>query len=252
MLFVSSCDENAFEFAEDDSNYEAKLESAKIQVNNSNYHAAYKTLMDLQDDHPDDPKVKEYLSNACAGMVGIDTYNILKVADEYSDSGVDNGIDLVGRVMGDENYKLTAGEVKDKQNRLSGCALAALGQIEDKTDDQIVQQGLLSLNHAILTIANILMDDQSLEEIELTKSGIKKLYSHAAFTDEPTPEELESLSRDIDRVTQSVEKITGIIEDEADANDLSETFNEFTSALDNQSRDNEITGPELIRYINTL
>ncbi|MGM0454299.1 MAG: hypothetical protein ACQERN_14165, partial [Thermodesulfobacteriota bacterium] len=158
MLFVSSCDENAFEFAEDDSNYEAKLESAKIQIDNSDYETAYNTLLDLDDSHPDDPKVRQYLSNACAGMVGIDTYNVLEVADELSDSGVDNGIDLVGRVLGNEDFQLTADEVGDKQNRLSGCAIENLNRIDDKTDDQIVQQGLLGINNAVLTIANIVME----------------------------------------------------------------------------------------------
>ena len=254
MLFVSACDQNAFEFAEDDSNYEAKLESAKIQIDNSDYETAYNTLLDLEDSHPDDSKVREYLSNACAGMVGIDTYNVLEVADELSDSGVDNGIDLVGRVLGNEDFQLTADEVGAKQNRLSDCAIENIALIDDKTDDQIVQQGLLSINNAVLTIADIVMEDQSLDEIELTKNGIKKLYSDSdmAFTAEPDPKDLESLSQDIVRIYHSVEKVIEIIQDEADANDLSETFDEFTRAIDNQAPYGEINSQELIDYINNF
>lgn len=249
---ITGCDENAYEFAADDSNFEAKLESAKMEIDDSNYEAAYQTLTDLAESHPDDARVKEYLSNACAGMVGIDTYNVLEVADEFSDSDVDNGIDLVGRVLGDENYQLTANALQEKQDRLSGCALGYLTSIENMTDDQIVQQGLLSINNAVLTIANIIVEDLEIGEIELTKSNIRNQYSTSAFTDEPTQEELENLSEDVVRITESVTKITEIISDEADANDLSETFSEFTGALDQQRPYGEINAQELINYINNL
>lgn len=238
ITVLTSCEDNSLEWLADDSSYEARIEEALIAIDDTEYQRAIELLTDLKKDYPGDTLVLQYLSNAYAGLTGLDTFNLLTVIDELNEGGETGDIDMVGTVLGDPNGVIIVGDIDDKLANLNE-AINNLNSISHKTDDQIVQLGLLSLNRAALTIADIVADEQSLldtETITLTDTGLHAIYGGVApnLTGYVTQDQLDDLTEDIqeiDAATDSIETITG----EGEENDLSENFDRFQSNLDSDT-----------------
>lgn len=252
FLNLSGCDGNAFESAEDDGNYEAKLQDAIDDLDHSRYEEAYYELVDLQASH-DNSEVRQYLSSACAGMAGLDSYRVLEVADELSDASV-NGIDLVGLVLGDIDGTLTTESIGTKLEHFSVCAIPELSSIENPSKDQIIQLGLFSLNHAALLIGQIIADDIDLDTVSLTGEGINGNYETDMFSYDADADiklaQLADLGNDILRVKDAIDAIGGIMDEES-SNDLDESFNAFVEKLDPDDS-NTITEDEIEAFLNEL
>ena len=256
MLSITGCPgESLFNWYADDDSYEARIEEARIALDEEEYLKAWNILVDLQGDYPDDPVILQYLSNACAGMAGIDTFNLLEVIDQLIDEDQAGSINMVGLVLGGPNATLTGEEIDTKIGHLETCAILELESIADPTDDQIVQLGLVSLFHAALTIADIVVDDLGLGSIQLTEAGLSSLYSppnpEADFDDIDISERIDNLSDDIVRLANSINAIITMLDlDSVEENDLSDSFEEFR--YDIAGVDNVVTQQELEDYINGL
>ncbi|MCL0042700.1 hypothetical protein M1N07_03405 [Thermodesulfovibrionales bacterium] len=234
---------NALEWAADDDSREARLETARMALDDRNYAEALRVLGELDERYPNDPEVSELLSNAHAGKAGLDTFALLETIDALGDKGQAGNIDMVGLVLGDEKGTLTKVEIGNKIGNLTS-AIKALSDLEDAgltlTYDQRIQRGLLSVNRAALTIAEIIMADIrdarniEIEHIKLTEEGIRHLYSDIYTIDfrdieEAITERLATLSADIKNVADSVEAITKVI---GIGNELAENFEKFKNAVD--------------------
>ena len=101
IFATQGCEGNSLEWLADDSSYEARIEEARIALDDTDYERARSLLLDLKEDYPDDPLVLQYLSNAYAGLVGLDTFKLLETIDQLIEAGDTGNIDMVGLVLGD-------------------------------------------------------------------------------------------------------------------------------------------------------
>jgi hypothetical protein len=256
IFALAGCEGNTFEFLADDNSREARIEEALIAIDAGEYARAKAILLALQAEYPNDRVIAGYLSNALAGLAGLDTLNLLETLDQLDATGDTGDIDMVGLVLGDTNGVLTTTEITNKLSDLDSAidALTDLGT-ENLTDDQKVQLGLLSLNHAALTIADILAGETSSTEITLTEDGIQDLFNNntAALSDlsdaDDITNKLSSLSEDINNIAGSVDAIATIVGG-GSGNDLSDSFSEFQN--DVAGDDNVVTESELETFIQTI
>ena len=235
IFALAGCEGNMSEGLADDSSYEARLEEAMIALDDRDYARARSILTALNADYPNDPIILQYLSNALAGLAGIDTLNLLEIIEAINEDADAGSIDMIGRILGDTNGVLTADEIEEDLNNIN-AAIAALEAISEanRTDDQTVQLGLFSLSRAVLTIADIIAEDTGEQSITLTEEGISALYpTEPEFSDVLTINDsrLTTLSEDIQNINNSIDSITSISGEDSD-NDLSENFGDFSDDID--------------------
>ncbi len=267
LLFVAfalaGCDTNVLEFAADDDSYEARIEEALIALDDEDYAKAIDLLEKLRTDFPGKIEVLRYLSNAYAGLAGLNTFNLLETIDLLDDKNSEGNIDMVGLVLVGADGILSNTEITSKKASLES-AISALTSISNPSEDERVQLGLLSLNHAALTVAEIVMEDLNnnlnvgeaeITEITLTEAGFDALYPDSAtnppdFATGATSERLESLSADIFRVDDSVAALSNLTAAD-ESNDLSDSSDEFLKEIDPDGNVS-ISQEELQNYVATL
>ncbi len=266
LLVLSAC--NLYESAENRSSDKAKKEKAAIYIDNGDYDKAFDILnkMYLKDQTTTDARLLQLLSNASSGKIGLDTFNILEVADDLADGDTSGGIDLVGKVLGNEQGFLTKSDIEDKLFELQGTAIPVLEQIGEKmTEDHHAQLGLLSIIDTVLTVGEIIMEDKARDNIELTEEGIKNLYGDSGFEKDHDTEfqefvrdKADNLNENIRRIEKSIDAIASLSgATEAKDNDLSEIFDEFLEettdlVLVEGQWERQITYESLDRYIRSL
>jgi hypothetical protein len=250
---ITSCEDNSLEWLADDSSYEARVEEARIAIDDREYARARDLLLQLKAEYPGDPLILQYLSNAYAGLIGLDTFNLLTTIDQLIDANETGNIDMVGTVLGDASGTILANGIDETLANLEN-AINALEEISNPTDDQTVQLGLLSLNHAAMTIADIVAENTNADEVTLTEEGLGETYGGTApdLSNEATSERLDSLSDDMGNIGNAVESIANITGIEAGQdNDLSESFDEFSQDVDPDGNES-ITQQELQNYLGSL
>jgi|GEM_PF-2702729 len=236
ILVLSAC--NLYESMENKSSDKAKKEDAAMYIDKGDYDKAFEILnkIYLKDPTTTDARLLQLLSNASSGKIGLDTFNILEVADELADGDTSGGIDLVGKVLGNEQGFLTKSDIDDKLFELQGTAIPALEQIGEKmTEDHHAQLGLLSIIDTVLTVGEIIIEDKELDDIELTEEGIKNLYGDSGFDKDNNSEfkefiddKVDNLNENIRRIERSIDAIASLSgTTDAKDNDLSEIFDEF-------------------------
>ena len=252
IFALTGCDDNVFESIADDDSYEARIEEARIAIDDANYAGARDLLLALNADFPNTAEVLRLLANAYAGLAGLDTFNLLETIDLLDDQNNEGDIDMIGLVLGSADGVLTATEITNKLANFAN-AINALASISSPTDDERVQLGIMSLNHAALTIADIIIEDTGNTEVTLTDEGLDTLYPAGTtpeFSTEATSERLTSISQDIVTISDSVaaiDRVTG-----ADVNnDISESLEGFQNDVDPDG-DESVTQSELESYIANL
>lgn len=246
---LSGCGGNAFEGILDGDSFEARLETARMDIDDEEYQEAINILNDLKEEQPDNEDVTKYLSNAYAGLAGLNTFDLLEVIDDLDEDGNSGNIDMVGLVLGNSDGLVTAEEVLDKLDNLTK-AIDLLSTIENPTDDQIVQMGLLGVSRIGMTLAKIIISDTGNTSLTLTKEGIQSEYdTRPEFEDgNVSDEDVENLKNDIQNVDDAVTIMT---ENYYYDNDLNEDFIEFKNDFD-QNNDDMIDIQELENYMDSL
>ena len=253
LLGLMGCEDNLFEGSGDGDSYEGRMEEARSALDSRDYVRAAAILRDLDTAYPNTPEVKATLSNALAGQAGLDTFRILVVLDNLEEADRYAGsIDVVGLVLGAEDGTITRNQA-DEKRALIREAMNLLGQLPQMSPDQSVQNGLLALNHAVLVLAQIIMDDRQLDSMKLTKAGVIDIYHWQAALNPAaaSADRLASLSHDLaimDKAVQMVLEITGTPIQE---NRLATHMSGFLRVLDRDS-DGEIVLQELQKYLNNL
>lgn len=253
LTVITSCEENSLEWLADDSSYEARLEEARIAIDDREYARARDLLLQLKAEYPGDPLILQYLSNAYAGLIGLDTFNLLITIDRLIEAGDTGNIDMVGTILGSATGIINADDIDGILANLDE-AISNLEEIPNPTDDQTVQLGLLSLNHAAITIADIVADNTGADQVTLTEEGLSTTYGGQApdLSNEASSERLDNLSEDIENIgnaVDSIASITGV--DTGQENDLSESFDEFSQDVDPDGNES-ITQQELQNYLGSL
>jgi len=238
----------------DDSSYEARIEEARMAIDDREYARARDLLLQLKSEYPGDPLILQYLSNAYAGLSGIDTFNLLTVIDQLNENNNAGSIDMVGTVIGSADGVITVGDIDGILANLDE-AISNLDSIPNKTDDQIVQLGLLSMNRSAMTIAAIVADEQNLgptDTVQLTETGLNGIYGGVApnLTGIVTAAQLTSLSDDITNIGNAVDSIASIT-GAGEKNDLGESFDEFSQDID-PNDDELVSQTELENYLGSF
>jgi hypothetical protein len=161
----------------DDSSYEARLEEARMAIDDRDYDRAILLLNELKAEYPDDPLILQYLSNAYAGLAGLDTFDLLTVIDQLIENESSGSIDMVGTVLGDVTGLIEVGEINGILSNIENAIdnLENIQGISPLTDDQNVQLGLLSLNRAGITIAAMVAEEQGLTRSLSDNSRLQKI-----------------------------------------------------------------------------
>jgi len=236
------------------SSYEAKLEDARIALDDGNYTLAKSILATL----PQTATVLEYMSNSIAGGdLNLDTLNIISTLEDLEDEHNVGSIDMIGRIIGDEDNQLTCDEIADKIVSATEAielfkAIADLngGGVQDLSDNQKTQLGLLSITRIVLTLAHrICIKTQ--RPVIMTEDWIQE--NRAGFTPLITDEESasEGVATDLARINEDLVNIGYTIDVFADSNDMKDDFQEFKDELDSNT-DGNVTYVELNTYIDQL
>ncbi len=252
MLLIASftigCDDSILEGLADDDSFEAKLEEARIALDKGEYSRAVELLEALDDANPGNATIQQYLSNAYAGLAGLDTFNLLttiETLDERSNSG---SIDMMGLILGNSNGVLTAAQLRAKLVNIEN-AIHAMEGISRRNDDHKVQLGLLAVAHIALTLGNIVLEDQGGTSVVLTEQGLNSQYGNqsADFSDvDSDTQNLSELTADLGYVADAVTVLDNISNE---GNDLSQDFSQFQNDIDNNG-DGNLSETDLENYIN--
>lgn len=231
--------------------YEAKLEDARIALDDGNYTLAKSILETL----PETAMVLEYMSNAIAGGdLNLDTLKIISTLEDLDDEGNVGSIDMIGRIIGDENSQLTCEEIVAKIQSATEAiemfkAIADLngGGVQNLSDNQKMQLGLLSITRVVLTLAHRICIKTG-GPVTMTEAWIQA--NRADFTPVITDEEAasEEVAEDLARINEDILFIGYTIDVFADSNDMKDDFEEFKDELDSNMDDN-VSYVELNTYI---
>ena len=248
--FLISCDGNLFEDISDDDSYEARLEEGLMALDDEDYDKAVDLFLDLREDYSSKEEVCVYLSNAYAGLTGIDTFNLLETIDELEETDDEGSIDMIGLLLGDARGEIDADQVDAKSDLLSKAKTAIEDCIDTPNSDERVQEGLLALGDAALFIADLVMRDQGTDTVELTEDGLDDLYEGIGtieFDDDLTAQDMQEFNDIIDEIADAVVAIEELVGED----DLSESFDEFLEDLDGNG-DGVVVISELEQYIANL
>jgi len=253
MLLIGSltmgCDDSVLEGLADDDSFEAKLEEARIALDKGEYANAVSLLEALYSLNIGNETILEYLSNAYAGLAGLDTFNLLTTIEALDDSDNSGSIDMMGLVFGDSDGNLTAAQIADKLEDIER-AMTALEGLSSQNNDQTVQLGLLAVAHMSLTVGNVVSTDQGGADVSLTEEGLGALYSDsqpAEFSGDVSSGTLDRLTTDLGYVAAAVTALNNI---SGQGNDLSEDFSQFQNDIDNDGDDGSVSQTDLENYIN--
>jgi hypothetical protein len=262
LLFtVTGCGENVFEGVANDDSLDAQLEEAKIALDDSNYSKAIELLEKLNSKKPNNQEVSQYLSNAYSGMAGLDTYDFLKTIDDLDEKGQSGSLDMIGKVLGDDEGSISANQVDYKLLYMDDAIYVMddlivarwIGGIERSAlsnDDRLVQRGLLGLTRIVLLIGDLIIDQLGLQEMILTEEGIKVIYEDENPDFEGIFNSIieEKFADDIVAIAEAI----AVIEDLSGSdNDLHEDFTEFMNQLDGD-RNRRINRAELETYLQNI
>ncbi len=248
---------------DDNDSGQAKLFDAKQALDNGDWDKAIIILDSLGESE----EVLQYLSNAYAGQVGINTFELLETIDELDNenSGIDKSgsIDMIGKLIGAEEDVLTCETISEKLKTIS----EAINKMEDiyselmidLDKDQTVQLGLASITRTVLIIAKLICLESGETEIKMTEEWLTQYYeNHPEFEikeytwasiDDYTGESYQKmLNDDINNVRKAVDEML-------DNNDIKDDFNQFMTEINNgNGGDNtdEITIDELNSYLSEM
>ena len=245
------CDGNLFESISDDDSYEARLEEGLMALDDEDYDKAVELFLDLREDYSSKEEVCVYLSNAYAGLTGIDTFSLLETIDEMEGTDDEGSIDMIGLLLGDAQGIIQLSEVSGKMDLLALAKDAIDTCIDSLDTDERVQTGLLGLGDAALIIANTVMTDLSLTSLELTEDGLDALYTSLSADFDSTDisdTALQQLNDSLDDIADAVEALEDLLGE--DESDLSESFEEFLADVDPDS--DGIDRDDLENYIQNL
>lgn len=233
--------------------FEAKLEEARMALDDGNYDRAKAILETL----PGTVQVLEYLSNAIAGEeLNLDTLNIISTLEDLDDEGNVGSIDMIGRIIGDENNELECEEIVIKRDaateaiqKFKDIAVLMGVTMDNLSDNQKTQLGLLSVTRVVLTLAHRICL-RTAGPVIMTEAWIQE--NRGDFTPLIVINEGEEIPADVEAdlalINEDMDYIENTIGVFADSNDMKDDFEEFRSEID--ADDNgTVTYVELNNYI---
>jgi len=278
---------NSTEDIADDSSKEEEVEKGLMALDKRNYKSAEDIFENLKKKYSTDNTLKTYYSNALAGAAGLDTFRLMESIDDMDDKNSDDSIEIVGRTLtgaesGDvpsidkeqltqkiTNFEKAINSIleiidssydeklevhRDALRSVQGISISK-EEIAELTDDELVQLGLMGLNHSILIISDILLEYANTEEIVLTQAGFDDLSNkQISINDINSIDDIESkltkLSLNIEIIESAVDAIVAFLNlDQNESNDIKDEFDDFKKDLDKDGN-GTVSTEELQHYIN--
>ena len=245
-----NCDQNFIESASDDDSYEARLEKGIVALDDEDYAKAVTIFEDLRDDYSNKQEVCEYLANAYAGFIGVNSLDFLEIINEMEadDAG---SIEIAGLLLGDSGAVLTQSDVNNIRDYLQKAFDTFNDCIPVRDDDQAVQLGVMAYFDAAMVIAQVVLDDISADWIQLTEEDLRLLYAvKPDFSDVPAiADYMADLNRNLKYLAAAVTVLADLSGE--DDNDLQDAFEDFLSDL-GYDEASGITYQDLENYIDGL
>lgn len=261
VFLVIGCSDSALESFSDENTFEAQMEEAQIALDDADYIGAVEILESMAVDYPDNQTVKQYLSNAYAGLGGLDTYDFLATIDELNDKGRSGSIDMVGSVLGDSNGTLSETQIVDKLSNMDraieimgelidGQGSATVQALQFPDGDRIVQRGLLGISRIVLLMADMIIDQLRVEEVVMTEDGLQGMYANNTPDFEGIYDSIisDKLAGDIAGIALAVAAIYEIYGID---NDLYDDFKLFLDDLDKDGN-RRVSQEELESYLHEV
>ncbi len=246
LLAVGGCgDSNVFEGQAKEEGYQAELEKGLRALKASDWTEAIR-VFDALDLATPSAETRRYLSSAYAGRAGFDSLTLVEAiadAQDEEDTSEDSVLyDTVARMFAEENGKLPKAVLDDKVADLNQAvrvatnvhraapravarvSVATPATLAAMTRNEIFQAGLYSAVHAVLSIADQLVegDLRVLNLDRVTTAMIGVVVAPA------------TLNRDLDWVNAAKDSlIAGLAGDldSEDQNDIAEEFRVFLEDL---------------------
>ncbi len=261
LFLLNGCGDSILEGVSDDGTFEALLEDAMIALDEADYFKAVGILEALNDSHPENKQVIQYFSNAYAGLGGLNTFAFLETIEDLNKQGRSGSIDMIGRVLGEADGRLSEKQVAEKLGYMDqsiglmdeivgGQGSATIQTLQLHEDDLTVQRGLLGISRIVLLIADMIIDQLGIQEVFMTEDGIKVMYAN----EEPDFDGIyntmiaEKLDEDIAAIDDAIFAIKGL---SGSDNDLYKDFELFMNELD-QDEDRRISRVELESYLQAI
>lgn len=247
LLTAVGCDESSSDAA--------KLEDARIAIDNGNYSKAIDILSGMEGTK----EVLEVRASARAGQAGIDTFEILSKID--TDNNSTEGIDLVGKMLGTgADNSLTQAQIQEKAGKMDLAKENLLASVGDNPnaldDDGKTKLAVYALTDTALILGDILCSEygDSLDPknaIVLTKDWLNNtLKPVATVVGNPAYDSLAPTTEQLNKLSQNIVYVSNAIQILGNDNDLENEFNQFK--MDLSGGDNDITADELKSYLKTL
>lgn len=244
-LALTGCD--------DGDSYDARLEEARMALDDGNYALARSILDSL----PQTEEVMQYKSNAVAGGIGIDTFNIISTLEDLDEQGDEGSIDMVGRVIAGDDGELTEDEIEEKLADADEAidlflqiaalrkdeATKSIDDIPYLTDDQKMQLGLLGITRTVLNLARMICRELGGLPVTMTEQWVRDNRGDFLPVD-PTQDEIDAIEDDLLFIAAAIDAF-------ADTNDMKDDFEEFQSELD-ADQNGQITAQELNDYLGDM
>ena len=245
------CDENYFESFSDDDTTQARLEEARMALDDENYAEALAILGELD---PCDVDVAKYLSSAYMGMANFNALDLAANAEELADSDNEGSIELISSVLdtdGDEQITLaeiTAGLAEAENAIAAMLHLFTNCEGAQITCDDITLLGVSAALHVTYVVLESIQIDLGEDPIPVTEQGIHDKYEGRNF-------DTNSLSEprriDLNNGIEYVDNAIACMVEDDEVNDLAENFEEFLAEID-PDRNGDITRNELANYIESI
>jgi len=243
-IFFTGCDNGG--------SYEAKLEDAKIAMDDGDYAQAKSILETL----PQTEEVLEYMSNAIAGgELGLDTLNIISTLGDLEDSNNQGSIDMVGLIIAGGDDQLTEEEIATKLASATEAielfkTIADMNSTGSKaidvvvlTNNQKMQLGLLSITRTVLTMADQICRATGGNPVTMAEAWIRANRDNFLPVS-PTQDE-------IDRIDEDILFIGYAIDIFSDTSDLKDDYLAFKDELD-ANGDGVTSADEINDYLTNL
>jgi len=246
VFLLSACDENLLEGVSDDGSDEAKLEEARIAIDDEDYGKAMRILEGLSQN----AEVCELLGHANAGLAGIDIFALLRVVTDFIEED-EGDIAMAGLVLGGQDAALTKNEVEVKLLLTKAGINAYTTCIANPDNDQTIHMGIISMFDIALNLASMVMEQLGYtgeDAIELTKEGLERLYLNRTpdFSGIAGVQTIinDWIKPDVERVIKAAAVLAEIAGDD---DDLAQSLSAFIDELDSDG--NGISVEDLENYI---
>ncbi|MDY7030396.1 MAG: hypothetical protein SVY10_00635 [Thermodesulfobacteriota bacterium] len=243
------CDENIFESFSDDDTKQAKLEEARIALDDEDYEKALALLEDLDQCDPD---VATYLSSAYMGMANFNALDLVTNAEELADDDDAGSIELISSVLdedGDGQITLTeiTNGIQEAVNAIDAVTRLSGSCSESLTCDEEIILGVAGALHATYMVLQLIQEDLGVSPIPVTEEGINAAYeTHDFDTGVVSDEELLALNTSMGYMSNAIDCMT---KDDKD-NELAENFEEFQQEIG--YGDGQIDRNDLANYIDSI